>query len=270
MAIKTLRTRFRYSSILLRQLVITDFKLRYQGSVLGYLWSLLKPLFLFIILYTVFVNFLRIGSTIPNFPIYLLLGIVLYSFFSEMTSLSLTSIVSRADLIRKIRIPRWIIVVSASITALINIGINLIVVLIFMFIGHVDLLQTAVLFPLVLLQIYIFSLGVSLLLATAYVKYRDIGHIWDVILQGLFYLTPILFPLAIVTNETYQKLILLNPLAQTIQDARYVLITHKTQTIGSVYGTSFARLITIGMCVLVLYLGLIYFRKEAKNFAEDL
>ena len=157
MAIKTLRTRFRYSSILLRQLVITDFKLRYQGSVLGYLWSLLKPLFLFIILYTVFVNFLRIGSTIPNFPIYLLLGIVLYSFFSEMTSLSLTSIVSRADLIRKIRIPRWIIVVSASITALINIGINLIVVLIFMFIGHVDLLQTAVLFPLVLLSISPFS-----------------------------------------------------------------------------------------------------------------
>ena len=270
MTIKKMQARFRYSSILLRQLVITDFKLRYQGSVLGYLWTLLKPLFLFLILYTVFVNFLKIGSDIPNFPIYLLLGIVLFNFFSEMTSLSLNSIVSRGDLISKIRIPRWIIVFSASITALINIGINLVVVIVFMFINKVDLLETSLLFPLVLIEMYIFSLGISLILATAYVKYRDVGHIWDVILQGLFYLTPILYPISIITNISYQKLLLINPLAQIIQDGRYALITHKTQTIGSVYGNSFARLITIGVCLLVLYVGLIYFRKEAKNFAEEL
>lgn len=271
MRIKKLNNdKFKHSSILLRQLVVTDFKLRYQGSVLGYLWTLLKPLFLFIILYTVFVNFLKVGSDIPYFPLYLLLGIIMYNFFSEMTALSLNSIVSRGDLISKIRIPRWIIVVSASFTALINLGINLLVVTVFMFINNVDLLQTSLLFPIVLLQLYIFSLGISLILATAYVKYRDIGHIWDVALQGLFYLTPILYPISIITNITYQKILLLNPLAQIVQDARYVLITHETQTVGSVFGNSFARLITIVMCLLALYIGLIYFRKEAKNFAEGI
>ncbi len=270
MRIKKTNTNFRYSLILLRQLVVTDFKLRYQGSFLGYLWTLLKPLFLFIILYTVFVNFLKIGSDIPNFPIYLLLGIIMFNFFSEMTSLSLNSIVSRGDLISKIRIPRWIVVFSASITALINLAINLVVVVVFMIINNADLLMSSLLFPFVLLQFYILSLGISLMLATAYVKYRDIGHIWDVALQGLFYLTPVLYPVSIISNDLYQKLLLLNPLAQIIQDARYTLITHETDTISNVFGNSFARLITISICLVVLYLGLLYFRKNAKNFAEDI
>src|SRR3990167_5968382 len=93
---------------LLAELVRTDFKLRYQGSVLGYAWSLLRPLLLFLILYVVFVRFLKIGGDIPHFPVYLLLGIVLWNFFAEMTAQSLGSIVSRGDLVRKIRIPRWI------------------------------------------------------------------------------------------------------------------------------------------------------------------
>ena len=110
--------------ILLSELVRTDFKLRYQGSVLGYAWSLLRPLMLFLILYIVFVKFLKLGTGIPNYPIYLLLGIVMWSFFAEMTSLSLSSIVGRGDLIRKIRIPRWIIVLSSSVTAVINLFLN--------------------------------------------------------------------------------------------------------------------------------------------------
>ena len=187
--------------------------------------------------------------------------------------MSLNSIVSRGDLIGKIRIPRWIIVFSACITAIIIVGFNFLIVVVFMFINKVDLLQTSLLLPFLLLELYVFALGVSLILATAFVKYRDIGHVWDVVLQGLFYLTPILYPLSYVVDHastTIAKLIMLNPVAQIIQDIRYVLITHKTQTISDVYGTSLARLITIGMCVLVLYLGLIYFRKEAKNFAEEL
>ena len=135
---------YRYSAILLRQLVITDFKLRYQGSVLGYMWSLLRPLLLFLILYTVFVKGLKFGSDVPNFPIFLLLGIVMWSFFSEMTSMSLGSVVSRGDLIRKIRIPRWIIVASSSVSALISLGLNLAVVFVFMLFTRVDLLSTSI------------------------------------------------------------------------------------------------------------------------------
>src|SRR5882757_4369658 len=121
---------------LLAELVRTDFKIRYQNSVLGYAWSLLRPLLLFIILYVVFVRFLKLGAEVPHYPVYLLLGIVLWNFFNEMTVQSLGSIVGRGDLIRKISIPRWIIVFSSSLSALINLGLNLVVVAVFMLINH--------------------------------------------------------------------------------------------------------------------------------------
>src|SRR3954465_6218420 len=129
--------------VLVNELVRTDFKLRYQGSVLGYAWSLLRPLLLFVILYVVFVKFLRVMSGIPHSPVYLLLGIVIWNFFLEMTTQSLGSIVGRGDLIRKIRIPRWIIVFSSSISALINLFLNMIVIVVFMFLNHVDLMSSA-------------------------------------------------------------------------------------------------------------------------------
>lgn len=256
--------------VLLSELVRTDFKLRYQGSILGYAWSLLRPLMLFLILYIVFVKFLKIGTGIQHYPIYLLLGIVMWNFFSEMTSLSLSSIVGRGDLIRKIRIPRWIIVLSSSVTALINLGLNLIVVFVFLLFNQVDLMRSIIWLPLILLQLYLFALGVSLILATAFVKYRDITHIWEVALQGLFYLTPILYPLTLITKPLFQQLLMVSPIATAIQDARYVVVSHSTLTITSVFGNNFARLIPYGITVLTLVTGVMYFKSQAKNFAEDL
>src|ERR1700689_1151321 len=122
---------------LLSELVRTDFKLRYQGSVLGYAWSLLRPLLIFVILYVVFVKFLKVGAGIPHYAQYLLFGIVIWNFFVEMTMQSLGSIVGRGDLIRKIRIPRWIIVLSSSFSALINLLLNLVIITIFMIVGLV-------------------------------------------------------------------------------------------------------------------------------------
>lgn len=255
---------------LLRELVITDFKLRYQGSVLGYAWSLLRPLLLFLILYVVFVEFLRLGRDIPHFPIYLLLGIVLWSFFSEMTNQSLSSIVARGDLIRKIRIPRWIIVLSSSVSAFINLGLNLLVVAVFMMVNGVDVSYSAMWFPFILGEIYVFALGVSLFLAALFVKYRDVSHIWEVVLQALFYLTPILYPLALITNVTLQKALLVNPMAQAIQDARNTLVTPDTLTVAEVFGTPAARLLPLLFSVVVLICGILYFKKEAKNFAENI
>jgi ABC-2 type transport system permease protein len=255
---------------LLSELVRTDFKLRYQGSVLGYTWSLLRPLMIFLILYVVFVKFIKLGGDVPHYPIYLLFGIVLWNFFAEMTNLSLTSIVGRGDLIRKIRIPRWIIVLSSSITALINLGLNLIVVLVFMIINRVDLLQTALWIPLILIEIYIFALGVSLFLAAAYVKYRDISYIWEVIMQGLFYLTPIIYPLSIIPNLTFKKIILMNPIAQATQDARYSLITHRTETISQIFDGGWYRFLPFVFVAVALVVGTLYFKREAKYFAENL
>ena len=121
----------RRNRILLRELVVTDFKLRYQGSVLGFAWSLLKPLFLFAILYVVFGLFLRIGGDIPHYPVYLLLGIVLWTFFTEATNQGMSAIVDRGDLIRKINFPKYIVVISCTLSALINLGFNLLVEYIF-------------------------------------------------------------------------------------------------------------------------------------------
>lgn len=254
---------------LLSELVRTDFKLRYQGSVLGYAWSLLRPLLLFVILYLVFVKFLKIGIEVPHYPVYLLLGIVIWNFFGEMSSQSLGSIVGRGDLIRKIRIPRWIIVFSSSISALINLVLNLIVVSIFMLINHVSPAATAGWLPLILLEVYILALGVSLFLSAAFVKYRDVQYIWEVIMQAGFYLTPILYPLARITNLTFQKLIMLNPMAQAIQDARYAVVTKQTQTAYQVFDGGWHELIPFAVVIIVFAAGLKYFRSQSKYFAEN-
>ncbi|HEY5442689.1 MAG TPA: ABC transporter permease [Candidatus Saccharimonadales bacterium] len=255
---------------LLSELVRTDFKLRYQGSVLGYAWSLLKPLLLFIILYIVFVKFLKLGTGVPHYPIYLLLGIVIWNFFNEMTTQSLSSIVDRGDLIRKIRIPRWIIVLSSSISALINLFLNLIVVMVFMFVNHVDVLSTTLWLPLILCEVYLFALGLSLFLSAAFVKYRDVNYIWEVLLQAGFYITPILYPLSLIPNLTFKKLILLNPLGQAIQDARYATVTHETITSHRIFQGGWYELIPFVLVVLILLGGMAYFRKESKYFAENI
>ncbi len=257
---------------LLAELVRTDFKLRYQGSVLGYTWSLLKPLLLFVTLYIVFVKFLKIGGGIPHYPIYLLFGIVLWTFFAEITGQGIMSVVGRGDLIRKIRIPRWIIVLSSSISALINLGLNMLIVIVFLFINRVDLLATSLWLPLILLQIFVLGFGIALFLSALYVKYRDITHIWEVFMQAMFYITPILYPLTMIKNELFHKLLLLNPMAQAIQDARYVLVTHDPQniTLSRAFGSNIYYLIPVGVCILILIVGIWYFKREAKDFAENL
>lgn len=255
---------------LLTELVRTDFKLRYQNSVLGYAWSLLRPLLLFVILYVVFVKFLKIGDSVPHYPVYLLFGIVLWNFFNEMTAQSLGSIVGRGDLIRKIRIPRWIIVLSSSLSALINLFLNLVIIAVFVIINHVDITASIIWLPLILLEIYVFALGLSLFLSAAFVKYRDVSYIWEVTLQALFYLTPILYPMSLITSQTLQKILFLNPMAQAIQDARYVLVTEQTVTINQAFGGGWYRFLPLVFVVLTVIVGVVYFRKESKYFAENI
>jgi ABC-2 type transport system permease protein len=200
----------------------------------------------------------------------LLLGIVIWNFFNEMTVQSLGSIVGRGDLIRKIKIPRWIIVISSSISALINLFLNLVVVVIFMIANHVDLLHTTIWLPIILLEVYIFALGISLLLSAAFVKYRDIGYIWEVVLQAGFYMTPILYPIALITNLTLQKLIMLNPMAQAIQAARYSTVTHETVTSSKVFDGGWYMYIPFLIVIAVSVAGTIYFKSQSKYFAENI
>jgi ABC-2 type transport system permease protein len=254
---------------LLAELVRTDFRLRYQGSALGYAWTLLQPLFFFIILYVVF-SYLKVSKGIPYYAVYLLIGIVLWSFFREITSGSITSIVGRGDLIRKIRIPRWIIILSSTLSALINLGFNLIILVIFLLVSHADLLVTSVWFPLLILEIYILAAGVSLFLSAAYVKYRDVSYIWDVIMQGGFYLTPIIYLITAIPNVTLQKIIMISPMSQAIQDSRYALIWHGTPTTADIFNGGWLMYIPFVIVVSVFILGVIYFRNQSKYFAENI
>lgn len=257
---------------LLSELVRTDFKLRYQGSVLGYAWSLLRPLLIFLILYIVFVKFLRLGGSVPHFPIYLLLGIVIWQFFADMTNQSLTSVVGRGDLIRKIRIPRWMIVFSTSISAIINLVLNLVVVGVFLVFNKVEITPYILLLPVVLLEVYVLALGLSLFLSAAYVKYRDLSYVWEVVLQAGFYITPILYPLAMITNETFQKVLLINPMAQAIQDARFFAVTQDSQVVTTyrIFDGGPYMFIPLAIVFVALIVGLVYFRKESKYFAENI
>lgn len=261
----------RKNRILLRELVVTDFKLRYQGSALGYAWSVLKPLFLFVILYVVFEKFLRLGRDIEHYPVYLLLGVVLWGFFTEATTQGLQSIVSRGDLIRKINFPKYIIVISGTISALINVLINMVVVVIFSLVNGVEFRPEAFLIIPLLLELYVFALAVAFFLAAVNAKFRDVGYLWEIFLQAAFYATPILYPLQMVMKEAgwAAKWIMLNPVAQSIQDIREVLITQQTvQLYDLVHG--WKVLIPFILIVIVALLAVFYFKRNQKFFAEQI
>lgn len=270
--------RYQYSWILLKELVKTDFKLRYQGSMLGMAWSVLRPLMLFAVMYVVFVRFLRFGAGIPHFAVSLLLAQTLWSFFQEATSQGMRAIVDRGDLLRKINFPKYIVVISSTVSAFINLLISLVVVLVFMIINGVEFRWTVILFPLLIIELYVFALAIAFLLSTLYVKFRDIGHIWDVIMQIWFYLTPIIYPLSQIINMggygllAAKALLVLNPVAQVIQDARYVMVTTQTETIWNTVGTGFPLLRIIPMVIIVALfaIGVVVFRKNSRKFAEEL
>lgn len=263
--------KYRYSIILLKELVITEFKLRYQGSALGYLWSLLKPLFLFIILYFVFVYFLRIGSDVPHWPVALLLGIVLWNFFSEVTNNGVTSIVERGDVIRKINFPKYVIVLAGSVSALINLGINLIVIAIFLAINGVDLHWLALLTPLYIVEIFIFALGLAFILSAVFVKLRDINYIWEIVMQALFYASAVIYPIAMVLEKSQSlgQLVLLNPVAQAIQDIRHVLISDVNPTLFTVSQNILLSLIPFVIVIITFVFGAWYFKRQSPSFAEN-
>lgn len=260
----------RKNRILLKELTKTDFKLRYQGSVLGYLWAVLRPLLMFAILYVVFSKILRFGDDIPHYSVYLLTGTVMWSFFSECTSQGIQAMVMRGDLIRKISFPKYIVVVSTTMTAVINMLINVCVIVVFALLNGVMPSWHWLLVPLSLLELYCLSLGISFLLGAINVKYRDIASIWDVLMQALFYTAPIIYPISMVAAQSQiaAKALLLNPISQAIQDVRYNLITDQTVTTWDYVANPFLKAIPIVVIVVLLVVGSLYFRSKSKRFAE--
>lgn len=259
--------------VILTELVKTDFKLRYQGSFLGVLWSVLKPLVLFVVMYAVFVKFLRFGDGTPTYPIVLLLGIALWGFFTEATSIGMNSIVARGDLLRKISFPKYIVIASSMSSALISLAINLVVVILFAVVARVDFTWQVLLVPLGILQLFLLAFGIVLILSTLYVKFRDISHIWEVVLQVCFYSTPIIYPLSLVSNTHPEiaKLMMLSPIAQSIQDIRHNLIAPTTTpTTWNTVDNPLLCLLPVVLTVALVIIGGLYFKRNSKTFAENM
>jgi ABC-2 type transport system permease protein len=263
-----LNTSLHRTRTLVRELAITDFKLKYQGLALGYIWSLAKPLMLFAVLYFVFTRLIKLGGAVPHYAIYLLLGVVLWSYFLESTLVAMVSVVDRGDLIRKVYFPRLVIPIATSISSLITLGLNLLVVFVFIAVTGVGFRATLPLFVLLLIELYVLSLGCSLLLAALYVRFRDIRPIWEVGLQLLFYASPIIYPLTLVPTR-FAGIMALSPIAQIIEDARKILITPQAPSTVDYVQFPLALLPYL-IPPIVLVAGYLYFESAAAKFAEEL
>lgn len=259
--------------ILLREMIKTDFKLRYQGSLIGHLWSILKPLLLFTIMYLVFVRFLRFDDGTPHYAVGLLIGMVTWNFFTEATNMGMMSIVSRGDLLRKLNFSKEIVVYSSVAGAAINYLINLLVVAVFALINGVSLSWSwLVIFPL-FIEVALLATGFAFILSTLFVKYRDIGPIWEVILQAGMYATPIIYSLTFIIQRgqsTIARIMMLNPLAQVIQDLRHFIVYSGSMTIRDMFDKPYYIAIPYLLPFIVYAVGHVVFSKNAKKFAEIL
>jgi ABC-2 type transport system permease protein len=251
-------------------IAVTDYRLTYFGSALGYLWSLMRPLMLFGVLYLVFSSFLKFGHDIPHYRDLLLLNIVLFMFFSEATGQAVRAVLNREALVRKMHFPRMVIPLSVVLTSMLNLAGNLVAVFVFILIDGVQPRWTWLLFPLLLLPLVMFTAGVSMILSSLYVTYRDVGPIWSVLTQLLFYGTPVLYAIETVDPESLKKVLLSNPLAAILQQARQWLIDPAAPGFAEAIGGFPWWLLPVGLFAGVCAFGLWIFNHEAPRIAERL
>lgn len=248
---------------------VTEFKRTYFGTALGYLWSILRPLALFAVLLVVFTQVFRIGAAVPHYPVLLLFDIVLMGFFQESTAAAVTCIVAQEGIVRKTQFPRLVIPVAVVVTALLNLGLNLIVVFAFLLIFGVPPVATWLLFPFVLLALFVLTTAVSMIVSSLYPRFRDVGIIWSVFSLALFYGTPVLYPLE-KAPPTLQKVLFLNPLTPILQLAREWVIDPTAPSLGSLAGSVWLLLAPAVIFVAICVAGVWLFRREAPLIAEEL
>ena len=259
MLIQLLRERYNYR-YLIWILAWVEFKQRYKNSVLGYLWSLLEPLLMLGILYLVFSNLMK--YPVEHYPLFLLMGIIMWSFFSRATTSSLASIRFKPNMIKKIYFPRDIMVISNCTTALLMSFFESVVFIIFMAIFRIPLSFNIVFLPCIIFLFYLLTLGVSLALAALNVFYQDIQYIWAVVLQIGFFATPVIYPLSVFPPNLL-KVLSCNPLAQVIFIARDITLYSKAPNTAS-----FAFVIVIAFVTLAI--GYAIFSRLEPRFAEEL
>jgi ABC-2 type transport system permease protein len=254
---------------LLYLISVTEFKKTYFGTVLGYLWSLLRPLLLFAVLLFVFTKIFRIGSQVEHYPVLLLFNIVLFGLFQEATTQSVGSVAAQEGIVRKTQFPRLVIPLSVVFTSLFNFAVNLVAVAIFMAAFSVDPTWTWFLFPVIVVVLFVLTCAVSMLLSSLYVRYRDVAIIWGVGSTALFYATPVLYPFEFVP-DSYRQLLTLNPLTPLFAEARKLVIDPSApsavEAVGGWTHLIPSVLIAMALCVAAVW----YFNREAPRVAEEL
>jgi ABC-2 type transport system permease protein len=250
-------------------LAVTDFRLKFFGSVLGYVWQLMKPLLLFGVLYVVFTQFVRLGSGVAHYPAMLLTGIVINTFFADATGASVGAVMARENLVRKIQFPRMVIPLAVVLTTYMNFVLNFVAVVVFLLISGVEIRWAWLeLFPLVI-ALGVFCTGIAMGLSALYVRYRDVQPIWDVATPIIFYGTPILYPIEHIAPH-FRHVIMCNPLAVIVVQARHALVDKHAPTAAEAIGGAPRLLIPLAILVGVCVLGYRIFNRSAPHIAEDL
>jgi len=248
---------------------LTEYRLTYFGSALGYLWSLIRPLMMFGVLYVVFSQVLRFGGGIKDYPVLLLMNIVLFTFFTDACTRSVTAGIDSEALVRKMHFPRMVIPLSRVLTATLTVLLNLVAVFVFLLAYGLSPRWTWLLLPVVLVPLVLISAAVSMLLSSLYVRFRDVSPIWAVASMVLFYATPVLYAINAVPKD-FQQLVMFNPLADILQQARRWIIDPTTQGAVHYVGGPLWALVPLGVFVGVCVLGVWVFDHEAPRIAERL
>jgi ABC-2 type transport system permease protein len=255
----------------LRVIGAIDFKARYADAVMGYLWSLVKPLAYFGVLWLVFAHLLRTANQTGNFPIFLLIGILLYTFFVDAVTIMLPSIVYGGAILRRLSFPPILIPLSASVSVLFTFCVNVSALIVFIAIQKVAPRIEWLLVPPLLAELYIFAASLGLLFAAFYVRFRDIGQVWELASQLLFFASAIFYPIGILPLWA-QRVAFLNPFVQIMQDVRHVVLGGASGpndvTAATVYAGIGGRLIPIAIVVVLSVGALLVFRRDGRYFAE--
>jgi ABC-2 type transport system permease protein len=254
---------------LLYLISVTEFKKAYFGTVLGYVWSLLRPLLLFAVLLFVFTQIFRIGSQVTNYPELLLFNVVVFSFFQEATTLSVSSVVNQEGIVRKTQFPRLVIPMSIVLTSLFNLAANLVAVVIFLLAFGVTPRASWLLFPLLLALLIVLTACVAMLISSLYVRFRDVAIIWGVAVTALFYATPIIYPLELAP-ERFHALLALNPLTPLFAQIRKWVIDPDAPGAAAAVGGWTHLIAPTAIFIAVCGLAVWIFNREAPRIAEEL
>jgi ABC-2 type transport system permease protein len=260
---------FKRSLVLAWTIALTDWKLRFYGSALGVVWTLARPFAFFGVIYFVFTDIVGLDKNVPNYGVYILLSMVLFQYFSEITANSVQSLVGRENLLRKMYFPPLVIPMAVGITAALNLGMTLVAVFIFVIGNGIYPTVAWLELPVIILLLTIFALGVGMLLSSLYVRFRDVQPIWEVIAQMLFYASPVLY-VATSVPASYQRAYLCNPIAAALTQVRHAVTDPGARSVTHALGADWRVSIPLAITFVTFAVGYLVFRRESPRIAENL